>query len=319
MPTSRRRRRPSALAEREFHRWVRRHLPAGRIGPLPIGDDAAALPVGRNRYLLLSSDALIERVHFRRTSPPSLVGEAATAVNLSDIAAKGGRPAAMLIDLLAPPGTPERWAHEVLLGAERMAARFGCHVVGGDTKPSPTRSVVGVSVGWMERRPLPARSRARAGDWVVTTGFVGFGGAYRSDRTESLRIVPRVPEGQALGRFAQAMTDTSDGVADAAHLVAEASHRRIILQAELLPLHPRLRQMGRPFSQQLRAAFYGGDYELFATMMPAHLPRASAALRRLGCPLTVIGRVEEGRGAWLERRGRLRPLPLAGWRHFAPS
>jgi thiamine-monophosphate kinase len=319
MPTSRGRRRPSALAEREFHRWVRTHLPAGRLGPLPIGDDAAALPVGRNRFVLLSSDALIENVHFRSTSPPSLVGEAATAVNLSDIAAKGGRPAAVLIDLLAPPGTPERWARAVLLGAERMAARFGCHVVGGDTKPSPTRSVVGVSVGWAGPRPLPARSRARPGDWVVTTGYVGFGGAHRSDITASLRVVPRVLEGQALGRFAHAMTDTSDGVADAAHLVAEASRSRIILQVDLLRLHPRLRRVGGPLSQRLRAAFYGGDYELFATLEPTRLLRARAALRRLGCPLTVIGRVEEGRGAWLERSGRLWPLPLAGWRHFVPS
>jgi thiamine-monophosphate kinase len=319
MPTPRGRRRSSPLGEREFHRWIRDHLPAGRTGPLPIGDDAAALPVGRNRLVLLSSDALIENVHFRPTTPPSLVGEAATAVNLSDIAAKGGRPAAMLIDLLAPPGTPERWARAVLEGAERMAARFGCHVVGGDTKPSPTRTVVGVSVGWAAARSLPKRSGARPGDLIATTGYVGFGGAFRSDVTTALRVVPRVLEGQALGEIAHAMTDTSDGVADAAHLVAEASGCRIILQAELLPLYPRLRRPGRTFSQELRDAFYGGDYELFATLEPARLHRALAALRRLKCPLTVIGRVEEGRGAWLERNGRLRPLPLAGWRHFGSS
>jgi thiamine-monophosphate kinase len=316
MPRTRGRRRPSALAERAFHRWIRTHLPAGRAGALPLGDDAAALPVGRNRYVLLSSDALIENVHFRRATPPALVGEAATAVNLSDIAAKGGQPAAMLIDLLAPPGTPERWARAVLLGAERMAARFGCHVVGGDTKPSPTRTVVGVAVGWAGSRALPTRSGARPGDWVVTTGFVGFGGAYRSNSTAALRVVPRIREGQALGGFVHAMTDTSDGVADAAHLVSEASHCRIVLGAEMLPLHPRIRRGRRSLYEQLRAAFYGGDYELFATLEPVRLPRARRALRRLGCPLTVIGEVERGRGAWLERKGRQEPLPPAGWRHF---
>jgi thiamine-monophosphate kinase len=305
-----------SLAERAFHRWLRTHLPAGRSARLPIGDDAAALGVGRHRIVLLSSDALVEGVHFRRSSSPRLVGEAVTAVNLSDIAAKGGRPAAMLIDLLAPPGTPMEWARSVLLGAERMADRFGCHVVGGDTKPSGTRTVVGVSVGWSIGRSLPTRRGARPGDVIVTTGVVGFGGVHRTEVNGSLRVVPRIPEGQVLASVVHAMTDTSDGIADAAHLIAEGSRRKIVLVAEALPLHPRLRRRGRPTALHLRSAFYGGDYELFATMDASRVPEARAKLRRLRCPLTVIGRVEPGRGAWLERGGRQRPLPRAGWRHF---
>jgi thiamine-monophosphate kinase len=317
MPTTASRRRPPSLAERSFHHWVRNHLPAGRRGLLPIGDDAAALPIGRNRIVLLSSDALVENVHFRRTAPPRLIGEAATAVNLSDIAAKGGRPAAILIDLLAPLGTPSHWARSVLLGAERMAVRFGCHVVGGDTKPSPIRTVVGVSVGWTARERIPTRDGAQPGDLVVTTGFVGFGGAFRSDATASLRIVPRIPEGRILGPAAHSMTDTSDGVADAAHLIAEASHRKIVLEGERLPLHPRLQGKRPSLARRLQKAFYGGDYELFATLAPSRVPLVRSKLRRLGCPLTVIGHVEVGRGAWLARDGRERPLPLAGWRHFS--
>jgi thiamine-monophosphate kinase len=315
MPTTRGRRRSSPLTERAFHEWVRTHLPAGRRGPLPIGDDAAALPVGKSRAVLLSSDALIENVHFRRSTPASVIGEAATAVNLSDIAAKGGRPAAMLVDLLAPPGTPTSWARSVLQGAERMAARFDCHVVGGDTKPSATRTVVGVSVGWVGREPIPTRRGARVGDVVATTGYVGFGGANRSNITASLRITPRIPEGRLLGPVVNAMTDTSDGVADASHLIAAASHQKIVLVAEQLPLHPDL--PGRTLVQRLRSAFYGGDYELFATLDPERVPSIRSALRRVGSRFTVIGRVEKGRSAWLERDGVERPLPLAGWRHFA--
>jgi thiamine-monophosphate kinase len=314
MPTPRGRRHP--ISEREFHRWVRMHLPAGRSGLLPIGDDAAALAVGRNRVILLTSDAFVEDVHFRRSSPPRRIGEAVSAVNLSDLAAKGGRPAAILIDLLMPPGTPTDWARSVLLGAEGMAARYGCHVVGGDTKPSATRTVVGFSMGWSSGKSLPTRRGAEPGDVVVTTGPVGFGGAHRSDVNGSLRVRPRIPEGQRLAPLAHAMTDTSDGIAEAAHLIAKGSRRKIVLVAEALPLHPRLRRRGQSMGQRLYAAFYGGDYELFATMDRSRVPRARAALRPLRCPLTVVGRVEKGQGAWLERGGRLQPLPHAGWRHF---
>jgi thiamine-monophosphate kinase len=317
MPTGARARRSAPLSERAFHDWARQHLPAGRRGRLPLGDDAAALRLGPNQFLLLSSDALVENIHFRRLTPARLIGQAATAVNLSDIAAKGGRPAAMLVDLLVPPGTPMAWAQSVLLGAEQMAARFGCHVVGGDTKPSPTRTVVGVSVGWIARGPIPTRSGATPGDVVVTTGFTGFGGAFRHDLTGSMRVVPRILEGQALRPIAHAMIDTSDGVADAAHLVAGASRSKIVLVAERLPIHPRLRQRHRSLAQQIRAAFYGGDYELLATLSPSGLSRARSALRRIGNSLTVIGRVERGRGAWIELAGRERPLPRAGWQHFA--
>lgn len=314
MPTTRGRH--EVLGEREFHRWVRTHLPAGRTGLLPIGDDAAGLPVGPRRVVLLSSDVFVENVHFRRASPPRLIGEAVAAANLSDIAAKGGRPAALLIDLLAPSGTSTEWARSVLWGAERMAARFGCHVVGGDTKPSPTRTVVGVSVGWANRGALPTRRGARPGDVVVTTGYVGFGGAFRRDPVRSLRIVPRIPEGLVLGPRVHSMTDTSDGIADAAHLIAQGSGRRVVLVAEELPIHPRLHRGGTPTLSCLRSAFYGGDYELFATMAPSRVAGARRVLRRRGVPLSVIGRVETGRGAWLERQGHVVPLPRAGWRHF---
>ena len=316
MPRPGRGPRSGALEERTFHRWLRSNLPAGRSGLLPLGDDAAALPVGRNRSVLLSSDALIEGVHFWRRSPPILVGEAAAAVNLSDIAAKGGRPAALLIDVLVPEGTAESWARSVLRGVERMGQRFGCHVVGGDTKPSRTRTVVGVSVGWGGRGRLARRGGARVGDVVITTGVVGFGGANRGNITQSLRIQPRIREGLVLAPSVHSMTDTSDGIADAAHLVAEASGRRVVLEESRLPFHPDLLRGRVSRSGRLARAFYGGDYELFATAPSPRIPALRARLRRMKCPLTVIGRVERGSGAWLDRGGRLRPLPRAGWRHF---
>ena len=316
--------RAARLNERAFHRWLQRHLPAGRRGPLPLGDDAAALPLAGRKVLLLSSDALIEGTHFLPRTPPRALGEAAANVNLSDIAAKGGTPLALLLDLLIRPTTPLAWGVAVVEGAEAVAARWGAHVVGGDTKPSRTPAVVVTVIGLGERGHLAPRSRARPGDLLVVTGPVGRGGAaaipLRRGRltAEEIRslvdVHPRVREGPVLARFAHAMIDTSDGLADAAHLLAEASQVQVTIDAGAIPITPRLRGRLRGAKSELKAAFYGGDYELLAALSPGSLASARRRLATFGCPLTVVGRVAKGRGARLDIGGRVRPLPRAGWR-----
>lgn len=326
-------RRPSRrgvpLDERSFHRWLQHHLPAGRRGPLPLGDDAAALRVPRGRLAIVTTDALVEGTHFVRASPPQWVGRAAAAVNFSDLAAKGARPAALLLALVVPPGTPQSWAARVVEGAERLSESFGATIVGGDTKPGPVRSVVGFAVGWASEKALPPRRGARPGDVLVTTGVVGRGGlaalglaaARRGDRRalrDLLDVRPRVREGEVLARYAHALLDTSDGLAEAAHLLAEASRVRVVVEEDRLPLAPRLARLQRREGVRWRRiAFFGGDYELLAALSPSQLDRAARGLGRHSAPLRPIGRVERGRGAWLAVGNRRVALPRAGWQPFA--
>ena len=135
-----------SFREEAFHGWLEHALRRGGGGLLPMGDDVAALKWG-GVTALLTTDALSEGTHFLARSPPQWVGRATVAASFSDIASKGGTPAAVLIDLLLPPATPARWARAVVVGAERYASAHGCHVVGGDTKASSGRSVVGTVVG----------------------------------------------------------------------------------------------------------------------------------------------------------------------------
>jgi thiamine-monophosphate kinase len=314
-----------ALDETRFHEWLARRLRA-TIGPLPVGDDTAALPIGSGRVALLTSDALVEGYHFLRGAPPRSLGAAAASVNLSDVAAKGGRPVAFLLDLLLPPGTPESWARSVVDGAERQLARYGAHLVGGDTKPSPRIAIVGTLIGIARRDLLAPRTAARVGDRLVTTGTVGRGGLallrWKRDPTSAaaraglLRIRPRVREGAELARWAHAMMDTSDGVADSARLLASASRLRVVVEEGRLPIDPGLSRAVEAPGRRRRSAFVGGDYELLAALPAEKVPAARAALRRLGCPLTDIGRVEPGRGAWIETSGHCDPMPEGGWRPF---
>jgi thiamine-monophosphate kinase len=325
MTAPRARRSRATIDERAFHRWLRSHLPAGRTGRLPLGDDAADLTPPRGRVAIVTTDSIIEGTHFLARSPAGRVGAAATNVSLSDLASKGARPAGVLLALHLPPGTPAGWARAVVRGAERAAVLGGAHVVGGDTKPSPVRAVVSTAIGWAHPRRLPPRHGARPSDLVVVTGVVGRGGvAMATVRREGitprslaglLEVHPRIAAGEGLARLAHAMLDTSDGVAEASRLLAAASRVRVVLDEDRLPLVPALRRA--PPARRRSLAFFGGDYELLAAIPRAAAPRLGPTSIRTGTPLTVVGHVEQGRGAFLEtREGRLR-MPATGWRPFA--
>ncbi|MGH7265168.1 MAG: thiamine-phosphate kinase, partial [Candidatus Rokuibacteriota bacterium] len=162
------------LGERALIERVRR-----RLGPRPpevlvgVGDDTAAIawPGGT---LLLTTDTLVEDVHFRRaTSTLRDVGAKALAVNLSDIAAMGGEPRYAVLALALPPRTPAAEVDELYAGLGEMAARYGVALVGGDTCAAPDRIVVTITlVGRVEGRPL-LRSGARPGDAILVTGTLG--------------------------------------------------------------------------------------------------------------------------------------------------
>ena len=319
--------RRAPIDERSFHAWLARHLPAGHKGLLPLGDDAAALSPPPGRVVVLTTDVLIEGTHFLRGSPPARVGAAAAAVNLSDLAAKGAQPAALLLAVVVPPGTPRGWAVALTRGAERLGERYGAPVLGGDTKPGPVRSVTGIAVGWGRPRHLAPRTGARPGDVLVTTGVVGRGGlaarALRSGRrpgahvlSRLLDVEPRVAEGRVLARWAHAMLDTSDGLAESARLLAALSHRKVVVEEARLPWAPGLERVARSASARRAIAFFGGDYELLAALAPADLGRATRAVRASGGTVRPIGRVDRGRGAWLQHGGREIPMPPAGWTPF---
>ena len=327
---SRRSSKGPAIDERAFHRWLAAHLPAGRTGLLPLGDDAAALRPPKGRAVVLTTDALIEGTHFLEGASPERVGAAAAAVNLSDLAAKGSEPAALLLALVVPPGSPRSWAAAVVGGAERVGERFGAPILGGDTKPGPTRSVIGFAIGWGVPGRLAARTGARPGDVLVTTGTVGRGGVaaarLRADLSPStpaldrrLEVTPRVAEGKVLARWAHAMLDTSDGIAEAARLLADASGRRVEIDEDRLPWAPGLTRIARSTTERRSIAFYGGDYELLAALAPRDLPVAVRSVRAAGGRLERIGRVTAGRGAWLKGAAGAIRMPAAGWRPFAPA
>jgi len=266
-----------------------------------IGDDGAQLGGGR----VVTQDVLLEGVHFRLewTSWRDL-GYKAAAVNLSDLAAMGAEPEALLVSLAAPPDTD---ADDVLALYEGLNEP-GVPVVGGDTSAFERLAVVVTALGRSER--VPGRAGARPGDVLVVTGPLGGAAAglhaLRHGRTELAERHTRPPfrleEGRDLAQTAHALMDLSDGIAADAARMAEQSGCRLVVEVERLPLEPGLPESDEPFWTQ------GEDYELLAALAPDD-PLAEQ--------FTVVGRCEEGEGVEVRRDGA--PLDVSGWRHFSPA
>jgi thiamine-monophosphate kinase len=247
-----------------------------------IENDAAQLAGN----LVVTQDALIEGVHFRLdwTTYRDL-GYKAAAVNLSDLAASGAKPEALLVTLGAPGETELEDVLDLYAGLNEA----GVPVVGGDTTRAEQLYLSVTALGRSER--VPGRAGARPGDLLVVTGPLGAAGAaFREGR--HARPPLRLEEGRQLGAAAHALIDVSDGLAvDAGHL-ARRSGCRLVIELERVPLAP---------GATTDDLGFGEDYELLAATVD---PLA----------FTVIGRCEEGTGLEIRLDGN--PVSLSGWDHF---
>ena len=236
--------------------------------------------------LVVTQDALVEGVHFRFDLIGwRELGERAAAVNISDLAASGADPVALLVSL----GLPAETQLEDVLDLYAGLNERGVPVRGGDTTRAACAVLSVTALGRADR--VPGRAGARPGDSVVVTGPLGASGAaFREGR---LSPVPdRIEKGKRLARVATAMLDVSDGLAlDAAH-IARRSGVRLAIELERVPLSD---------GAKLDDVGFGEDYELLATTPDP-----------LGLP--VVGTVEEGEGVALTLGGE--PYELAGWEHF---
>ena len=236
--------------------------------------------------LVVTQDALVEGIHFRfDLCSWRDLGFRAAAANLSDLAACGAEPLALLVTLGLPAETELSDVVELYEGLNEP----GVPVRGGDTTSAQEVFLSVTALGEAQR--VPGRAGAKPGDLLVVTGPLGAAGAaFRGGRLD--RPPLRLDEGRRLARVATAMLDLSDGLAaDASHLAAR-SGCRLVIELERVPLAP---------GALLEDLSFGEDYELLAATPDA-----------LAFP--VIGRCEVGSGVDVRLRGE--PVELSGWEHF---
>ncbi len=320
---------------------IRERVPSPARGVVTgIGDDAAVVEPDRGALSVLTTDTLVEGVHFDRThSSPGDIGDKALAVSLSDLAAMGAAPRHALLALSLPAAWLVADVDEMIDALLALTARHRTSLVGGDVTASPGPLVIGVTaIGSAKRRRLLGRDAARPDDIVYVSGAIGgasaglaslqragrIGGAPpEACRGRHRRPAARVTLGVALGRnrAARACMDLSDGLGDAVRRIAAASGVGMRLDAEALPIHPEARAWFEAAGiDPVRAAVAGGeDYELAFTSPPAFRGRLRHVRRRIGdLPITPIGVVTKARDVLLRRNGKDEPLPR-GYEHFTGS
>ena len=302
------------------------------LGP---GDDCALLgatttPAAR---LAVTTDLLVDGVHFFSDVDPQNLGHKALAVNLSDLAAMGARPVAYLL-ALALPRADEDWLEAFACGLHAVADRYGVELVGGDTTRGPLTIAI-TALGEVDPAAALCRDRACPGDDIWVSGCLGAaafavrervcGRALAASHPARGRLekpVPRVELGLELAKLSgrglvHAAIDLSDGLAgDLSHILARSSAARStsiggVLLAEALPSHECL--IGLTADDRRELMLFGGDdYELLLTAPTT----ARSALEGLG-DLHRIGALDAGPGLRLrESTGTERVLPNRAYQHF---
>lgn len=331
----------SEIGERALvaHLLARTGRPPAHVA-IGIGDDAAVIEPARGTLDVVTTDGLVEDVHFKRAwSSAADIGYKALAVNLSDLAAMGAAPRAVLLSLKLPDAFLMADFEALCDSVVGLGQEVGAPLVGGNLARSPGPLVVDVTaIGAVRPRRVLARGGARAGHELYVTGRLGMAAAglamLAADGPDgphdpaSAACIERYrrPEARlraglsvARNRAASACMDLSDGLADAARQIAAASGLGVVVDAEALPVHEtsaaRCAASGSPIWTDALSG--GEDYELLFAVPPRRRRAFLAALKRSGgLAATCIGRLTAEPGAWLQIGAIRQPLP-PGFVHFS--
>jgi thiamine-monophosphate kinase len=300
---------------------------------VPFGDDVAAYDIGNGRAAVLKTDMLVGKTDV----PPGMslwqAARKAVVMNVSDFAAKGIQPEAILVSLGLPKGMTRKQIIDLGEGLDAGAQEYGAYVVGGDTGEA-SDLIISLSVfGIAKKEEIVLRRGARPGDVVAVTGLFGKASAglkilmegFKASRKARSAFVDsvlmphaRLKEGLALSQkgIVTASIDSSDGLAWSLHQIAEASKVGMLLgklpvAAEAL----KFAEVNRLDVGEL--VLHGGEeYELVLTIKPDCWDKATAAVEQVGGKLSDIGRVTARRQVVLQAGSKRLAVEPRGYEHF---
>ena len=312
---------------------------------LGIGDDAAILDIPKGRHLVISTDMLVEQIHFNRRHASFFeIGYKAAVANLSDMAAMGAHPTALLVSVALPTAlTFQNWK-DLYRGLSAPCGTHQVPIIGGDTSSSPSHMFLSVTiVGTVKKGCALRRSGAKKGHSVYVSGTLGDSSAgldYLQTQTSRTKVrgiplnvarhlvrrhfrpTPKIALGKLLGNahWASAAIDISDGLSsDLGHL-CQQSRVGAIIQADHLPLSTSLKDYAAcKNGDSLTWALHGGeDYELLFTVPPQYGKKVEEAAQQHSLPITKIGVITSYQAGirLQDAAGNLTALPPGGYNHF---
>ncbi len=317
---------------REFDlidRYFSRLSPADTNVSCGIGDDAAVIEIPHDQELLVSTDSLVEHVHFFSSSTAYDIGCKSLAVNISDIAAMGGVPRWAMLALTLPQVEAD-WLQAFADGFAEVASKYGVVLVGGDTTQGPLSITVQI-MGTVERGKGILRSGARPGDQIYISGALGAAGfackALKDNQdihtipsyclARLHRPEPRVELGVCLRDLASAAIDISDGLAADLDHILKSSAVAARVQLESLPVCEVLENHADKALVWQTALAAGDDYELCFTIPAGRQAELEQKITQLNHPVVHIGEITAGEGIhWLQASGAEVKLRLHGYQHF---
>jgi thiamine-monophosphate kinase len=321
---------PLRLGEREIIRMLTGIYGKGPKLPLGYDDDVAAVPISQEYWLIVKSDMLIGSTDVPRGMSLRQAARKAVVATVSDFAAKGVKPRALMVSLGLPPSFGRKELNQIGKGLDDGSREYDCRIIGGDTGESQDLTVDCIGVGVAEPSRIVRRDGATPGDVVAVTGNFGnsaaglrlllsgrrpFTSAEQTLAKAALLPRARLDEGLLLAKhgLVSSSIDSSDGLAWSLHEIARLSGVSIGL--DKVPVSREVEGYARQNrTSPIELALYGGEeYELVVTLKPNLVSKA----RRLVPTLIPIGRVGKGPprvGASIG--GRLVQVERRGWEHF---
>jgi thiamine-monophosphate kinase len=307
-------------------------------GAFDLGDDAAVLnALGDD--IVVTTDAIVEGVHFLSGDPPETLARKALRVNLSDLAAKGATPAGFVLTL-ALRSADDAWLAPFARGLGEDIGLFGCPLLGGDTVSTPGPLMISITAfGRVPAGKMVRRSSAKPGDRVVVTGTIGDaalgldilkGGAVATaladDAAAKEMLIGRyrVPQprnalAKAVRDHAHAAMDVSDGLAGDLAKLCAASGVSAVIDAQSIPLSAAAAALLAHGTVGVEALMAGGDdYEVLCTIPETSFEVFAQGAGLTGAPVTSIGTVIAGTlpPRFLDGQGREIVLPRLSYSHF---
>ncbi|MBN9147653.1 MULTISPECIES: thiamine-phosphate kinase [unclassified Nitrobacter] len=303
-------------------------------GALGLADDAAILKVGGDD-LVITTDAVVEGVHFLSGDPPETVARKALRVNLSDLAAKGATPAGFVMSL-ALRNADEGWLASFARGLSDDATGFGCPLLGGDTVATPGPLTISITAfGRVPPGETILRSGAEPGDRIVVSGTIGDASLGLAILTGKMTVgdaavremllgryripQPRIALAETVRKFARAAMDVSDGLAGDLAKLCAASGVSAVIDAGSVPLSDAARGLMEQGRICLESMVSGGDdYEILCTMAENRFGDFARAARSVGVAATSIGTIVAGNipPKWFDAEGSEIALPRLSYSHF---